>query len=235
MSHLDDFSLTENFSKSCQTIPTPYPHPRLSQHRVLLYSGIGGGCVLKNMFINCLEQLNSKGLQTADKAASPYISYIKYKRLLLLSFMQISTCTYACTCSGTEIHSQQITYSFLKVAVRQKKKKDDMFSDKKWPHYTAAVVTNDNILLRISIALSIHHGLLFWQQLSVHQCFFLLVFSNAGNHYAFNSNHPKCPLVSWSLWHWSLVNKILLDPLLSYRNAVNMSQAIKSGLEQIHQ
>lgn len=137
--------------------------------------------------------------------------------------MQISTCTYACTYSGTQIHSQQITYSFLKVAMRQKKNQDDMFSYKKWPRYTAAVITNDNILLSISIALSIHHGLVFWQQLSVHQCFFLLVFSNAGNHYVFNPNHLKCPLVSWSTWYWSLLNKILLGPQLSYRNAVNMN------------
>lgn len=172
MGHVDDFSLIENFSKSCQTIPTPYPYPRLSQHSVLLYSGIGASFyILENMFINCLEQANSKGLQTADKAASPYISYIKYKRLPLLSFMQISTCTYACTYSGTQIHSQRITYSFLKVAVRQKKKKGDMFSYKKGPCYTAAVITNDNILLSISIALSIHHGLVFWQHLSVHNVF----------------------------------------------------------------
>lgn len=65
--------------------------------------------VLENMFINCLEWTNSKGFQTADKATSTYISYIKYKRLPLLSFMQISTCSYAFTYSGTEIHSQQIS------------------------------------------------------------------------------------------------------------------------------
>lgn len=149
--------------------------------------------------------------------------------------MQISTRTYACTYSGTQIHSQQITYSFLKVAVRQKKKKDDMFSYKKWSHYTAAVITNDNILLSISIALSIHHGLVFWQQLSVHPCFFLLVFSNAGNHYAFNPKYLKCPLVSWSMWYLSLLNKILLGLLLSYRNAVSTNWAIKPGLKQIYQ
>lgn len=110
--------------------------------------------------------------------------------------MQISTCTYACTYSGTQICSQQTSYSFLKVAVRQKKKKDDIFSYKKWPHYSAAVTTNDNILLSISIALSIHHGLVVWQQLSVHPWFFLLVCSSAGKHYAFNPDRFNCPLVS---------------------------------------
>jgi len=75
--------------------------------------------------------------------------------------MQISTCPYACTQSGIEIDSQQISYSLLKVAMRQKKKKDDMFSYKKWPHCTAAVITNDYVLLSISTALSIHHGLAF--------------------------------------------------------------------------
>lgn len=65
----------------------------------------------------------------------------------------------------TQIHSQQISYSFLKVA---RILKNDIFSYKKWPHYTMAVITNDNILLSISIALSICHGPVFWQQLSVH-------------------------------------------------------------------
>lgn len=102
----------------------------------------------------------------------------------------------ACTYSGTQTCSQQTSYSFLKVAVRQKKKKYDIFNYKKWPHYSAAVITNDNILLSISIALSIHHGLVLQQQLSVHPCFFLLVFSSAGKYYAFNPDHFNCPLVS---------------------------------------
>lgn len=150
--------------------------------------------------------------------------------------MQITTCTYARTYSGTQILSQQISYSSLKAATRQKKEKDAMCSYKNWPHYSAAVITNDNILLNISIALSIHHGLVFWQQLSVPLCFLLLAFSSAGNHYAFSPKHLKCPLVSWSTWYWSLlINKLLLGPLLSYRNATDMNHAIKSGLEQIYQ
>lgn len=96
--------------------------------------------------------------------------------------MQISTSMHTYMYLDIQIYSQQINYSFLKLAVRQKKKKDDMFSYKKWPHYSAAVITNDNILLSISIALSIHHVLVVWQQLSVHPCFFLLVFSKVGNH-----------------------------------------------------
>lgn len=182
MSHVDDLSLTVNFSNSCQTMPTPYPHPRLSQlsqtHQVLLFFFF----LSWRMSINCLEKSNSKGLQTADKAASPQIFFTEYNTLLFLAFMQISTSMHTYMYLDIQIYSQQINYSFLKLAIRQKKKKDDMFSYKKWPHYSAAVITNDNILLSISIALSIHHVLVVWQQLSVHPCFFLLVFSKVGNH-----------------------------------------------------
>lgn len=64
---------------------------------------------------------------------------------------------------------------------------------------------------------------------------FLLVFVNAVRHYAFNPKHFECPLVTSSMWHWSSLNKLLLASLVSYRNTVNINQAIKSGVEQIDQ
>lgn len=64
---------------------------------------------------------------------------------------------------------------------------------------------------------------------------FLLVFANAVNHYAFNPKHFECPLVTSSMQHWSSLNKLQLASLISYRNVVNMNQAIKFGVEQIDQ
>lgn len=141
------------------------------QGNTLFVNDFGLFVLWKNMFTHWLEQPNSRRLQTADKAACPFIAYIKYKRLPLHSFMQISTCTY--TYTNLYVHRHRFTASRSGIASSKLQwgkriLKNDIFSYKKWPHYTVAVITNDNILLSISIALSIHHGPMFWQQLSVH-------------------------------------------------------------------